>query len=1407
MLFDQWLAEAARSLRPAQEEAILEAFAQQGTPLWLRVAAGESQRLSSWGPEPEFDPDLPRLMRQVLDRLSSEDEHGATLVERALAAIASARHGLAEDEVMDVLSADPDVMADFRRRSPRSPLTDALPIAAWVRLHGDIAPFVTEYQLRNEALLGFYHRAFLEAAYAAFSDTDDKRRIAHQRLADYFGGQAWFIAPVDEQGRVQRDAAITDPPNARKASELPWQLLRVASASDPARKELAVWDAPAAVLCDVECLEARSRAGLVFELQEDYQAVKNALPEAQMMLWEDEQYALRIARWTDELISYSRAWSERRDRVERGQPFDEAEPMLPEIPPAVRLWTNEEIDAECRRIREVPTRFDRLAIFAGFARGACHLLLEFGARKGFTLQECMNYAPSGPVHDAVREPLSRCGAPLLLRRWPAEATWNPKPAMLRTLEGHSKGVTSVSATPDGRRAVSGSDDTTLRVWDLETGACLRILIGHEDPVESVSMTPDGRRAVSGSRDKTLRVWDLESGACLRIIKGIGGWGARVNLSADGRRAVVNMGRDLRLSDLETGACLRTLEGHTDDIKSVGMTPDGRRAVSGSQDETLRVWNLDTGACLRVLEIHHSVYAVAVTPGGQYAMSHANNKLQLWNLESGACVRRLERDSGSATSLDITADGRRAVTACGDTLWVWDLETGAYLRALQGHDSAITSVSITPDGRRAVSGGGDETLRVWDPKSGSCLRPPGHFAFVYSVRITPDGRRAVSGSRDQTLLVWDSGTASWMHVLKGHTWSVECVAVTPDGRRAVSGSMDQTLRVWDLETGICLHTLKGHTADVTRVCVTPDGRRALSASQEDTTLRLWDLETGACLARLRQDDFVFDVSLTPDGRRAVSAYEKTLKICDLESGAFRTLEGHTDRIWSVKVTSDGRRAVSGSHDATVRVWDLESGACLHTLGGHSAKVWSVDVSADGRRAVSAGEDATVRVWDLESGVCERTLVGHREVVFEVKVSPDGRRAVSSGGRHNVRFWDMETGACLAVLTPDSVVNTIAISQALIAVGTQAGEVLFAEMHNLPAGPLTAPDISNAAYEALLARGLEFSRSAKGPDHEETAAHLKALTVHLDRTAKQSADLDLLHEALRKPPGPDGWLKLASGLIAAGQPQGVVDAFRELLSILRARPQLHYDFFSELCEKGPHLSLLKTAFDKSCRLPTADASVFYGLGLIRQIEGDNEGALSCFRSALLKDPPLAAVRHNIGVVLLDQQRFPQAVGECESAIRSDPKMAEPYFLLGVIHMGAGRFQQALDYLQDFVTLATTPDLARYASHASLRINLIRERLSAEREPSTTIAFGGQWCMRAVGLTVSVILHGYEAQANSYALIGASSSALRAQRLRPVPRETTLTFRRRCASSVARHWPKMPNSCSITVNGRSNPNISED
>jgi hypothetical protein len=164
-LLDLWLAEARRTFQPHQREEVLDKFARCGLPLYLRLAFEDARRSRSYDPIPGgadgvagLSDDVPGMIRSLFGRLSREENHGATLVSRALACLGAARNGLAEDEIVDLLSADGEVMADFLRRSPESPKVERLPVVVWSRLYADLEPYLTERRADGTALMAFYHR-------------------------------------------------------------------------------------------------------------------------------------------------------------------------------------------------------------------------------------------------------------------------------------------------------------------------------------------------------------------------------------------------------------------------------------------------------------------------------------------------------------------------------------------------------------------------------------------------------------------------------------------------------------------------------------------------------------------------------------------------------------------------------------------------------------------------------------------------------------------------------------------------------------------------------------------------------------------------------------------------------------------------------------------------------------------------------------------------------------------------------------------------------------------------------------------------------------------------------------------------------------------------------------------------
>ncbi|KAG0701505.1 quinon protein alcohol dehydrogenase-like superfamily [Suillus ampliporus] len=406
--------------------------------------------------------------------------------------------------------------------------------------------------------------------------------------------------------------------------------------------------------------------------------------------------------------------------------------------------------------------------------------------------------------------------------------------------------------------MSGSDDNTIRIWDLETGEAFGApLRGHTGSVQSIAISSDGSHIVSGSYDQTIRVWDAETGEVLGSpLQGHTSSVMSVAISPDGNRIVSGSDdKTIRVWDAETStaeALGGALQGHTDSVNSVAISPDGHHIVSGSSDKTVWMWDMETGKALGAsLQGHtQSVQAVSISSDGHRVVSGSNHgTIRVWNVETGQASGVPLQDGMGFSCVTISLDGRCVATAdpFESRIGVWDTETckasGHPLQANNGSWDYIQSVAISPDAKRIVSGSSDHTVQVWDLQTGKGLGAPlrGHTDEVCALSISPDGKYIMSGSRDKTIRVWDMETRKTLStLLQGHTGPVRTVAMSPDGKHIVSGSDDRTVRVWDMETGESLASLLGHTGTVRTIAISPDSKHIVSGSH-DTTIRVWNLE--------------------------------------------------------------------------------------------------------------------------------------------------------------------------------------------------------------------------------------------------------------------------------------------------------------------------------------------------------------------------------------------------------------------------------------------------------------------------------------------------------------------------------------------------------------------------------------
>lgn len=815
------------------------------------------------------------------------------------------------------------------------------------------------------------------------------------------------------------------------------------------------WGKLEQVLTDLRFIEAKCAATMTYELIADYNAALDALPEAQKE--KELKHQQRVKKYTDDLIAYAKG-----------------EIKHLEIIPSVKPWSNKKIRKDVKRIINNPTRIDRIRAFSQFVNSESHGLVQFGAMPGFFLQQAYNSASSGPIATAAESIINAGVDDVLLLQNPSQrSAYNPHPTLLRTLEGHTDEVESVSITPDGRKAVSGSKDKTLRVWDLESGQCLKTLVGHTNDVISVSVTPDGKTAVSGSRDWTIRVWDLESGRCLRTLKGHSESVNSVVITPDGRKAVsgsfdetikvwdIDEGKlhntlyghsggipsgvytvcttangriaiseggegTLRLWDLETGDCLNVLHDQSNNVNSVNLTPDGRRAISGGWDGKLRVWNMETYEKLHTIDEQlDMVFSAEITPDGHYAVSGSKDRaVRIWDIKTGNCLRILTENSDMIHSVKVAADGTRIVCATGDlisgngSLFVLDMEKGANIHNPIRHQSDVTVIRMTPDGRQAVSTGLDGKFKIWDTKSSKCIHTFDCQRAVYACGITFDGKQAIAGNWDGTLRAWDLETSDNLYSVQENKEGFLCLAITPDGRRAITASNDNTVCIWNLKTGKRLHILEGNTKKVEKLEINPDGRQVISCNYYggSSSIEVWDIETGEHI---------------------------------------NSLEGHKYHIHDIYTNPDGRLLVSGGVDQTIRVWNLETGLCLNVIPSPPYWVQSVDITPDGRRIISGNSwhekntEMTLWSWDLATGNRLFPFKGHSSNIISLSSSLNSQYMISASNDKTLRLWSLRTGACLAIFYTNNGIKVVSRFHASshFALGTRSGEICFLKTANL------------------------------------------------------------------------------------------------------------------------------------------------------------------------------------------------------------------------------------------------------------------------------------------------------------------------------------------------------------------------
>ena len=322
------------------------------------------------------------------------------------------------------------------------------------------------------------------------------------------------------------------------------------------------------------------------------------------------------------------------------------------------------------------------------------------------------------------------------------------------------------------------------------------LYGHQGVVSSVSYSPDGCKFISGSYDSTIRIWDTITGKQI---------GENIGKSYNIKKAMEDIQK--RIID--------KFEDHNS-INTLCYSPDGKIIVCGCDDGFIYMWDTNTRKLIRKSIVAHraGITCISCSPDGSKILScsESGETLREWDFNTGKQIGEPfigGHEYPWVRRLSYSPNGRHFVTGSADsTICLWDAKTRELLgkpfggEIYSGKCCKIMDIKYSPDGSKIVSAGGSIKNQIfqWDANDGKLLGAPfmGRTGIACSASYNPDGSSIVCGYSDGTICILDSDTFEILSgpPIQGHNDYVTSISHSPDGRRFVTGCWDGTICQWD-----------------------------------------------------------------------------------------------------------------------------------------------------------------------------------------------------------------------------------------------------------------------------------------------------------------------------------------------------------------------------------------------------------------------------------------------------------------------------------------------------------------------------------------------------------------------------------------------------------------------------------
>ncbi|KAH7323304.1 hypothetical protein B0J17DRAFT_620985 [Rhizoctonia solani] len=424
----------------------------------------------------------------------------------------------------------------------------------------------------------------------------------------------------------------------------------------------------------------------------------------------------------------------------------------------VRVWdirTGEMLLSPLKHEDQRPTSVaispDGAFIAAGFKEGAIHTW-------DTTTGKVVSNLPKEHSNDTRLLKYSNDGTRMISYsyRWLRVFDVQSTAIKLDALPGHTESILSIDVSPDGKRIVSGSEDTTLCIWDPIAGSLIHgPLAGHDWSVHLVKYSSDGSRFLSCSRDRTLRQWDAKTGSIYEVDSPMldpfipprysseTGFVSATYSPDSNSIAAISLGGDIYIWDSNSGEMTLEPIKAEKEGRVIEFSADSKTVITGWRNGAAHIWDVQTGQLVSSNQPPDGldVAAFAFSPSHQsYIITSNQYEDNPMLYQSGPWTQdhttsTLEGHKRYIRTVRYSSDGTQIASGSEDkTMHIWSVHTGlSVFGPLRGHTETINSVAYSPDGTFVVSASSDKTIRIWDTRpnqtDSQVLKSPGVSDWV------------------------------------------------------------------------------------------------------------------------------------------------------------------------------------------------------------------------------------------------------------------------------------------------------------------------------------------------------------------------------------------------------------------------------------------------------------------------------------------------------------------------------------------------------------------------------------------------------------------------------------------------------------------------------------------------------